>query len=229
MAERAVRFGVKSSSGLQAATWKVWTPGPPKNDVYLACRALRGELKASLHESGHWHIAFSPAFYERRFADEDTRPSSRFTDEWSRPAEIAPGLTLAYRVVVPWFSATIKPEKEARGIAWVPSAPKGQAIQFAVLITAPSARASSWPSKNSMNSKFVGTISLGSGEMVWVVYTTEPFPLPASMRGTAQFFEGHDASSLKSATLRAVLFGDEKDGSRKMYDVPVVIGKEGSG
>ena len=229
MAEQAVRFGVRSSSGLRAATWKVWTSGPARNDVYLACRPLRGELKASLHESGQWHVAFSPGFYDREFADEATRPSSRFTDEWSRPPEIAPGVTLSCRVVVPWFSATIEVEKEASGIVWVPSAPEGQAIQFAVLITSPSARVSNWPGKNSMNSELVGTLSLGSGETVWVVYTTVPFPLPASMRGIAQFFESHDVSSLKSGTLRAVLFGDEPDGSRKMYDVPVVVGEQRSG
>ena len=118
------RFGVRSQNRLRAATWKCWTPGAPKHDVYLACRQLKGELKASLHQSGQWHIAFSRFFYDTAFADEATRPRTRFTDTWRRPPDIAPGITLAFRIVVPWFSATVSHNVEIPNVIWIPSAPK---------------------------------------------------------------------------------------------------------
>jgi hypothetical protein len=70
VAGKSIRFGFQALSGHRAANWKVWTPVGHKHDVYLACRALKGELKASLHQSGNWHIAFSNEFYEDGFADE---------------------------------------------------------------------------------------------------------------------------------------------------------------
>jgi hypothetical protein len=104
-----IRFGVRALSGHRAATWRVWNPGALKNDVYLACRTLRGELKASLHQSGEWHISYSKRFYETGFTEESGKPPSRFTDIWPRPKDFAPGMTLAFRVVVPPNSATIVP------------------------------------------------------------------------------------------------------------------------
>jgi hypothetical protein len=97
-----IRFGVRALSGHRAATWKIWSPGAPKNDVYLACRALNGELKASLHESGRWHVSYSKGFYKSGFEESSVKPPSRFTEIWPRPGDIAPGMILAFRVIVPW-------------------------------------------------------------------------------------------------------------------------------
>lgn len=222
VSEQTIRFGVRALSGHRAATWKVWTPGGPKHEVYLACRALKGELKASLHQSGNWHVAFSKNFYEHGFANESSRPASRFTDMWPRPPEIAYGITLAFRVVVPWFSATVAAHEEEEDVIWVSPAPEGQAIEFAVLITSPNCVVTGWPAKRSMNSELVGSFTLPSGETVWVVYTTRPFQIPQQIRGTARFFKGVSPSALGSGGLRAIFFGDEPDGSRVMYDVPVL-------
>ena len=222
MSEQAIRFGVRSALGHRAATWKLWTPGAPKHDVYLACRELKGELKASLHQSGKWHIAFTPGFYERSFEEDSSRPTSRFTDRWPRPHDIAPGITLAFRVVVPWFSTTIIDE-EKEGILWVTSAVEGYAIEFAVFITSNGCIVTNWPGKNSMNSKFVGSIPLFSGETIWVVHTTTPIKIPAPMQGKVRFFKGANSSTLELSELRAIIFGDEPDGSRVMYDVPVTV------
>lgn len=222
MPEKSIRFGVRSALGHRAATWKLWTPGEPKRDVYLGCRELKGELKASFHESGNWHIAFSPRFYEHRFEEDSNRPASRFTDRWSRPCDIAQGITLAFRIVVPWFSATVDDE-EGKDILWVPSAVEGYAIEFAILITSSGCTGTDWPGKNSMNSKFVGSISLFSGETIWVVYTTTPIRIPEQMQGKGRLFKGVDSSALESSGLRAIIFGDNPDGSRVMYDVPVTV------
>jgi hypothetical protein len=220
--ERAIRFGVRAVSGYRAATWKVWTEDGPDHDVYLACRELKGELKASLHQSGKWHIAFSKKFYEEGFADQLNRPDSRFSDAWPRPTEIGPGVTLAFRVVVPWFSATVKGAEEEAGVVWIHPAPEGQAIEFAILLTSPTCVISGWPAKRSMNSQLVSSFPLSSGETVWVVYTTMTVQMPPPKRGQARFFKGAQPSALQSPGLRAILFGEEPDGSRVLYDVPIV-------
>jgi hypothetical protein len=175
-------------------------PGAPKHDVYLACRELRGALKASFHQSGNWHIAFSPGFYERSFEEDSSRPASRFSERWPRPHEIAPGITLAFRIVVPWFSATVRDE-EKEDIFWVPSAAEGYAIEFTVFITSSGCIVTNWPGKKSMNSKFVGSIPLFSGETIWVVHTTTPIQIPEPMQGKGCFFKGVDSSALESSGL----------------------------
>ena len=223
MLEKTVRFGVRESSGRRAATWKIWTPGVAKHDVYLTCRELKGEFKASLHQSGRWHISFSKMIHEEGFADKSSRPDSRFLDTWPRPTEIGPGVTLAFRVVVPWFSATVEAKEEETGVVWVAPAAEGHAIEFAILITSPTCVVSGWPAKRSMKSNLVGSFSIATGETVWVVYTTMPIQVPRPIRGTAHFLRGAGRSDLlDSRGLRAVSFGDEPDGSRVMYDVPIL-------
>ncbi|MEK6209047.1 MAG: hypothetical protein AABM64_01560 [Pseudomonadota bacterium] len=74
-----------------------------------------------------------------------------------------------------------------------------------------------------MKSKLVGSFSLATGETVWVVYTTMPIQIPPAIRGTARFFKGASRSDLlDSRGLRAVSFAEEPDGSRVMYDVPIL-------
>ncbi len=100
MQELAIRFGVSDGNGNRSATWKVWTP-TGKSDVYLACRALGGQLKASLHESGNWHIAYSEKTYTESVENIVPTQKGRFMSLWDRPKAIAPGVTLAYRIVTP--------------------------------------------------------------------------------------------------------------------------------
>ena len=102
MAEQALRFGVCSKSErLRAATWKLWTP-LGKADIYLAGRELAGAMKLSLHESDNWHFAYDPRFFEKRMPKDKRTDMGRFIDKWQRPSALAPGVTLALRIVTPW-------------------------------------------------------------------------------------------------------------------------------
>ena len=65
MPEEAIRFGVTNEHAQRSSTWKLWSRvGGGKSDVYLTCRALRGAAKASLHESGNWHVAFAKEYLD---------------------------------------------------------------------------------------------------------------------------------------------------------------------
>lgn len=221
MSEHAIRFGVRSADGHISATWKCWTPGTPKHDVYLACRALKGELKASLHQSGNWHIAFTPQMFTDGFADSSDRPGTRFMDSWPRPKEIASGLTLAFRVWIPWFSATMLDTEPDSAVIWIPPAPKEHTVEVAILISAPGCQMLGWPGKDSMHTMLVGSFALESGENVWLVHQTTPFNVSASIAGTARFFKGFDREVLNHPELRVVMFGDMPDGSRVMVEGPI--------
>ncbi len=218
---KELRFGVRAVSGHRAAIWKVWTPGGDKHDVYLACRGLGGQLKASLHESGNWHISFTQDFFESEFADSKLSPPNRFVESWPRPQEIAAGVTLAYRVVVPWNSPSVATREESDDVIWVAPALEGQAVEFAVLLTHSNCSENDWPGKRSMGTNLVGCFRLLSGETLWVVYTSRPFQYPSHLNGSGQLFGNKSGKSLDSPNLRAVFFGSEPDGSRVVYDVPI--------
>lgn len=54
------RFALKivggPNAGLGAASWRIWTN---KDDVYVAAADLAGTIKASLHASGRWRVAYT--------------------------------------------------------------------------------------------------------------------------------------------------------------------------
>jgi len=107
MAEWSIRFGITDGEGHCASTWKLWTDkGMGKSDVYLTCRALGGKLKTSLHDSGSWHIAYTPNTFKEKVEGAVAKQRDRFIEKWPRPKPIAKGVTLAYRIVTPWSSVT---------------------------------------------------------------------------------------------------------------------------
>lgn len=218
--QRELRFGVRAISGRRAATWHVSTPGDGRSDVYVACRELGGALKTSLHESGLWHTSFPKHVYDSGFANDAARPPKRFVDTWARPPDIAPGVTLACRIVVPSFALTAEADpSESDKIIWVAPAQAEHATTFLVIITSHAGSVDTWPGKRSMNSQLIGSFPIDSGETVWVVSVTEPFPTPEPRSGTISFFAGRGMRDLRSKNLRAVVFGSGPDGSCTMYDV----------
>jgi hypothetical protein len=221
--ERAVRFGVTDGKGHRSATWKCWTyVGASKSDVYLACRELRGELKASFHESGSWHIAYSNNFFRNGF-EESSKPESRFTQQWPRPPEIAKGITLAFRIVIPWSATKTPITSRDSGVKWIPTPEAGKAIETDIFITSKTVQCTDWPGKNSMRTELVGSFPLESGETMWLVYHVISCPQPRPLHGSPKYFKGKSKSDLGGSGLRMLAWGDEPDGSRTLYDLPVDI------
>jgi len=82
MGKQALRFVIHDGAGNRAATWKLWTKtGAGRSEVYLACRELRGTLKASLHESGHWHIAYPQQVFEELVKDAIPKSEDRYIEK----------------------------------------------------------------------------------------------------------------------------------------------------
>ena len=173
MSEVSIRFGVLNEAGQRAATWKLFArTGVGKQDVYLTCRALGGAIKASLHQSGSWHVGFDRGFLRDNLHESDTRQDDLYLDRWPRPACIAPGITLAYRVIVPAAGVNVPVgADELKGkVFWIPSAPLEMAVEIDVIITSPEVQCSDWAARKFMQTELVGSFVLDNGDTVWVVY-----------------------------------------------------------
>ena len=56
-----VRVRGGQADGPQSAVWLAWTT-QRTSDVYVACRHIAANLKVSLHQSGHWRLAYTPGY-----------------------------------------------------------------------------------------------------------------------------------------------------------------------
>ena len=224
MAQRSLRFGIRDGARRRAATWKLWTEtANGKSDVYLACRSLGGSLKASLHQSGNWHIAYSQRTFKEKVQGAIPKFTDRFVEKWPRPSDISPGVTLAFRIVTPWSAVTNVTEgSNTTGVIWIPNAPESKATEIDILLVKPTTSVAGWPGKQSMSTSLIGSILLESGETVWAVYWVVAMPdLTTVAKGTGSFYKGKSEKDLEGEGIRALVFGTKPDGSRVMYDCAV--------
>ena len=95
------RFAVGNPRYRRSSIWRVWTSKSPKSDIFIAARNLAGTLKMSLHESGIWRAAFTAEYAAKYLKDSIPPSKARRLEEWKRPPDIAPGVTLAFRIIIP--------------------------------------------------------------------------------------------------------------------------------
>jgi hypothetical protein len=169
LGEQAARFGVKAGDGRQSSVWRIWVP-TGKSDVYVAARSIAGKLKVSLHSSGVWREGFTREFSENpgSFA---LPPGDRARQKWRRPAEFAPGLTMAYQVLIPeselWRSANIANPSD---VLWERPAGRGQETVFSVILMRSEAvGVEGWPSRDAMATRLIARFGLANGETCWLV------------------------------------------------------------
>lgn len=218
--QAAVRFAVGTPEGPQSAIWRLWVPHG-KSDVYLAARSLAGSLKVSLHVSGQWQHSFTSPGIAARF----NKPT-RHIERWTRPPGLGPGVTLAYRIIVPWSSATLRRAdgKDMPETVWVPQPPEGHLVEFQIWFTGPSARVSTWPGQRSRGTVLVSKVPLANAESVWVTALTEPAP-DSFLKEIAQWQtwwkmqEVVKRNNSLQSDIRTLLFGNDQDGSRFYADI----------
>jgi hypothetical protein len=192
--------------------------------VYLTCRELGGTFHASFHESGAWHIGFVSGHFEEMF-DSGARPASRFTSDWQRPVEFAPGWTVAARIYTPWYSVTSTPKISSTQMVWVAPPSRGNMSEICVLLAADKTDPTGWPGRDSMGTALVGTLSVNDGSRVWVVSRSVPLvepPLPD--RINPRFFKGATAEDFVSKGLLALMWGCDPNGAAVFFDAPVSVG-----
>jgi hypothetical protein len=121
------------------------------------------------------------------------------------------------------YSAVISPIRDADSkVTWLPNCPPKCATEIDIMIISPTTPVTGWPGKSKMGTKPVGSYKLANGELVWVIYWVVDMPdLSAVTKGTGRFYKGRSKEDLKSDNLRALIFGNEPDGSRVIYDCVV--------
>lgn len=230
MPERAIRFGVAGRDGRRAETWKCWTQaGTGRSDVYLACRALGGDVKLSLHESGRWHVGFDARRFPAMF-EENSAPEDRFSGKWDVPTPLAPGLTLACRVRTPANAVTIEAATLDAEIHWIPVPPQDQMVEVVIFLLAAGMDMVGWPGRDSMGTELVGTFGLDDGGSVWIVHYSLPLVVPVlPPAAEPRYFRGRTESEMLGSGLRAVLWGGASDGSVVFLETPVQVTKNAAG
>ncbi len=220
MLERSVRFVVANSSGQRAATWKCWT-SPNFPDVYVACREVGSAVKASLHRSGDWRLAYIEGFYSRAFSAPRQAEHSRLIQRWPRPSELAPGVTLALQIYTPLAAVASPIERFGKRIVHIPAPQPAASIETSLFILTGDAVSCRCPGATSMGTRLVGSMRLVNGDKVAVVYRECAFP--EVLRGPVKghFLEGVDRKSIKSEYLRMLVFGDKLDGTRCLFEMIV--------
>lgn len=198
-----------------------------KSDLYLVCRSLGGSLKTSLHESGRWHVAYEKETFEAKVQGMPGARPDRFIEKWPKPSELAPEITLAYRLVIPSDAISSHVGEEDARVLWLPNAPRGQATEIDVLLVSKDVHLDGWPGKGSMGTLLVGSVLLDSGDTAFAVHWTVGMPeRPKQQPGQGRFFRGMSRADLLDANLRAIAFGSEPDGSRTIYDLAVKLREE---
>ena len=216
MPEQNIRFVVVSPENMRAATWKCWNP-PNSSDVYLACRELGGAVKASLHQSGSWHLAYLEDFYQRSMPDDKKSESGRYISKWAKPSDIAPGYTLAFQIITPSAAVNSSFENSPK-FERVPAPSDGAAIEISVFILTGKATENACPGQSTMGTKPVGSMPLPNGSVVSIVYRECQTPDVTFGPVKAHLFRGASTEGLENAKLRMLMFGDKADGSRVIFD-----------
>ena len=226
MAQKSLRFGIHDGDNKRASTWKLWTEtGGGNSEVYLVNRSLGGAMKTSLHQSGKWHIAYTRKVFEEKVKGVVPKFKDRFIEKWPRPPEIAPGITLAYRIVTSHAAVTsCKRVGKYNKVKWLPNASESKATEIDILITKANIPVVDWPGKQSMGTSLIGSFQLENQDRVWAVYWEINSPDFSKLGdGTGWYFKGKKEEDLSKDGLRAIVFGTEPDGSRVMYDCAVNI------
>jgi len=139
------------SGGPRSSLWRVWTW---KNDVYVGARAIAGDVRVSLHESGKWRFAFT------RKHQLGPRPligpdEDRAKYKWDRPPEVYPGFTRAFVICVP-SSELMEPagpdplKKPAR---WLPIPPPDHQVEIDLWLARSPTNPETWPGMRSMGTE----------------------------------------------------------------------------
>lgn len=229
MPRGVVRFAVGRPDGPRSGAWRVWTERD--GSLYIAARRIANSFKASLHPVG-WRIAFS-AQHADSAQSLVPRGTDRAVRKFDRPAELAPGVTRAFSVLIPAAAALVPAYggSERGDIVWLPTPPADHVTEVSIILTNPNTRTTGWPGKRGMGTSLVGRLHLANGESAWVVYRERPEE--AGERDTWVGWR-HRVRDLVSGSpalrdsdpfeLVGVALGEGPDGSWFFAELPLALG-----
>jgi len=212
------RFAVKSKNNLISSVWRLQLT---KNDVYLSVRCLMQTMKVSLHESGEWQISFTSEFVKKK----EMKNQERHIEKWSNKNNITDGITLAFRICIPFSELREKYENTSKTVSYIEiSEESGTIAEIFFIFTESNVEVSSWPGKNSMNTELLTKFQLDNGQKLWLVYTQRKME-EQDERNLENYkvkmleYLRESGANTDGKHIRSVLIGSEEDGSRKFIDV----------
>jgi hypothetical protein len=215
MPERSFRFAVTDGQGKRAGSWKCFTfTGKGKHDVYLTCREIGQTCKVSLHQSGVWRIAWLPGVLEMHLELPLPPDRDRVMLRWERPPEIAPGITLALRLLVT-SGAVCVPENPPlpAGTIRLNAPPVGQVVEVSFVYTPQVAKFTHCPGQRAMGTELVGSLDLDNGERVWAVHRRTDMPHFPLQHGQMTRFKGAAKVDWSDPRVRWLGFGRDDGGA----------------
>ena len=221
--QNRVRIAVGTPDGPRSGIWRVWVE--PDGSIYIAERYTAGRLKASLHPSGSWRIAFTdPAEGQRLMGGAPS--TDRAFDKFRPSREMGPGVRRAFTVVIPWLSVT-QPRhgKVTEGeVHWLPALPANHLEEVVIFLTDAAATAliSTWPGERSMGTKLVGRFDKQDDSTVWVVNlrraaTPEEVATWTKAQGELSQKEEARKGATPDADMRADLIGKRDDDDSRFF------------
>jgi hypothetical protein len=229
MADQVIRFGVANDARtLKSSTWRCWTNGGDDKTVYLACRELGQVLHTSFHETGEWHSCFLAERFHGMF-EPGAQPASRFTGQWMKPSEFAPGWTIGAFIYTAKEAVAGAITESAGKIIWVSPAPAGEMVEFCVLLAAPGTDRIGWPGQLRMNTNLVGSFEIDDGSRVVVVHRnvpTQKLEVPEIIE--PRRFKGVTEDDLTAENLNAVFWGN-LNGAVVFFDTLARLSRNVSG
>jgi hypothetical protein len=213
MAKQAIRFSVSNKEGRRSATWICFTP-KGKSDLYLACRELKGAMKASFHETGRNYVHFDERFLEEHAPKNSPLSVDRSLLKWDEPKESDQKVIQLFRIVVPERAVTKPISDEEERVFWIPAPSGGFAVEVGIYLTRPPEKVSFLPSTETIKDTLIGTIDLLNRGKVLVTYRVIEFALLKLPEGGRPWFFGKSSmEGLKRPGVAAIIIaGPDDDG-----------------
>jgi len=174
-------------------------------------------MHTSFHATGRWHTAYTPEAFESLIKEVADPGSDRFVQRWERPAEIMPGVILAYRIITPWTTVTSQRRQGDKVFEEIAQPAEGNAVETIIAIV------SSNVELNITKGQLLGEIELSDGKRVIAFATEGPMPTLQCPQSpvAGRLVKGRTKDDLKCENLRAIAFADDDRGVPCMIEFVV--------
>ena len=167
------RLAVGGSDEPRSGTFRVWSP-KGKSDVYAGIRDIAGEIKISLHESGHCLAGLTHQFAAKE-ADAVTRLSGkRHQSTWTRPTHTGRSIVNPLQFSIP--ASELRQWENTSGdnkTTWIDPPKSTHSIIVSCIFSGQTLSDAEWPGRQN-RTHLVGTKLLPNGEKFWLVWQDCP-------------------------------------------------------
>jgi hypothetical protein len=210
----------------------VWT-AKNKPDLYIAVRALGGELKATVHAPHPPHTEWERHFgFDKHAASSVSQEAKKdggpHKVRWTG-CNIAADTTVEYRVNIRGTSLEDVGQPVTNDVVLLPVPSRDEYVEV-VVILGPVGSTSDYPRDRDGTTHLIGEGLLSDGRCVWVVYVVRPMKKegenvavvePSPIVPEKSFIDPD--ADLNSASLRVMAFGAQADGTLAFLDLKATL------